>query len=268
MSETNLSMTCETCGRKLESIYTGIKWIPKHCSYCAEMNRKEELKNGLENLKAYMREKSGMQRGRITNTFKTYHIDFASEREKRCVNDCIKFVDEKGINGKIGVVLLGTCGRGKTHLLYAMANRYIDNDIDFDERDIRYFADFGKFRSIKPHCMLIVCDELLRRAEEWRKRNRYGDEKLVCDITTECKNVRFLLIDDLGAKEMTEWERSIVCDIIDYRTNNGKMFALSTNYTQSEIQNKLGQRLYDRIKGACATPYIFTGESYRGKEKS
>lgn len=123
-------MVCEKCGREIETIFTGIKWIPKHCSYCAEMKREEELQNGLENLKAYMREKSGMQKGRMMNTFATYNVNFVSDTEKACVNGCTRFVDEKGLDGKFGVILIGTCGRGKTHLLYAMANRYIDNDAE------------------------------------------------------------------------------------------------------------------------------------------
>ena len=79
-----------------------------------------------------------------------------------------------------------------------------------------------------------------------------------------------LVIDDLGAENLTNWGKATLYKVIDRRYQKNKMLFITTNLTPEELRGKLIQedgisRIYDRIIGLC-TPYRVIGESRRRKE--
>ena len=76
------------------------------------------------------------------------------------------------------------------------------------------------------------------------------------------KTVELLVLDDLGAEKSSEWTKSVLFEIIDYRYNEMLPILITTNCPPKELKAKIGDRSYDRIREMCALVPV-TAESQR-----
>ena len=131
---------------------------------------------------------------------------------------------------RFGVMMCGTCGNGKTTLLYTLQSAIND---------------------------LHRCDHFEFLGKEFRIGLRIVDAKDITEIAKdldELKQYRFqqmLAIDDLG-KEPTEVLNfgnvvSPVVDLLEYRYNHQLFTVVTTNLTPKEIREKYGARIADRF---------------------
>ena len=77
------------------------------------------------------------------------------------------------------------------------------------------------------------------------------------DITTPSDYIQFIktklpeadlvIWDEIGIKNLTNWEHDILLSYINQRVENGKANIFTSNMIPEEIREKLGDRLYSRI---------------------
>ena len=136
------------------------------------------------------------------------------------------------INTLKGLYLHGSFGSGKTFLIAALLN-----ELEISKNAITEIVYFP---------------ELLRNMKE--------DFSIVEEKLDFLKNVDILLIDDIGAENVTSWGRDeILGTILQYRMNNKLSTFFTSNLTLEELENHLSitknnedkikaRRIIERIK--------------------
>lgn len=138
--------------------------------------------------------------------------------------------------------LYGPCGRGKTHLAYALAVKHL-----------------------KAGRSVIVCTprELVNR---FRMRRSVEDE--IEEMET-FRSADVLVIDELGGGKGTEFSLEILSDILNKRSLNVKNgLIVTSNLSPDELSRKNNDdRLTSRIAGLCDFIEINTSRDYRTYRK-
>jgi len=170
-----------------------------------------------------------------------------------------KFVSNYPVQD-IGLLFLGPCGVGKTHLAVAILNELIK----------------------KKHAGCIFYDfrELTRDIQ-----NTYTPESILSEsqILAPVFGKDVLVVDDLGARRPTSWVEDTVFYIINNRYNNKKVTIFTSNYPDNEedevdkreeffkkgedsLLDRIGVRLRSRLYEMCKIVRI-EGDDYRMKYK-
>lgn len=137
--------------------------------------------------------------------------------------------------------LWGACGRGKTHLAYAVGLKYLLAGKKVENVSVREL--FNRFRMRKP-------DE--ESAE-----------------MAELTSADVLIVDDLGVSKATDFSLELLCEIINKRTlklKNGLI--VTSNLSLDELARKnQDDRLSSRLSGMCQVIEIFSNVDYRAESK-
>ncbi|MFC2161512.1 ATP-binding protein [Acidobacteriota bacterium] len=170
-----------------------------------------------------------------------------------------KFVkDYPALNA--GLLFIGPCGVGKTHLSVAIMNELIQ------KKSIScYFCDFR---------------ELIRNIQSsYSTESRVKESEVLYPIFQK----DLLVLDELGAKRTTAWVEETVFYIINHRYNQKKLTVFTSNYIdESEAEedsrdsffkrkddslvDRIGTRLRSRLYEMCKIVTI-EGDDYRKKIK-
>ena len=146
---------------------------------------------------------------------------------------------------KFGVMFCGTCGNGKTTLLYALqsAINYLDKR--------GHFSFLSEYFSVGMR--IVDAMDIVIMAKDLNSIRNLRDRSM-------------LAIDDLG-KEPTEVldygnVLSPVVDLMEYRYQHQLFTAVTTNLTPDEIKDKYGVRIADRFNEMLEA-IVFQDISYR-----
>lgn len=164
---------------------------------------------------------SGMGARFRTRTFSTFCEDDMNKQAKQHAET---FCAELRQNPQTrGLMLIGTCGCGKTHLAAAIVHQSAADGIP---------------------SMFIVVPELLAQI-----RASYGSDNIQTaePIIYATKNIPLLILDDLGAEKESEWAREQLYLIINYRYEHTLPIIVTTNSSGTELEQKLGQRIVSRL---------------------
>lgn len=164
--------------------------------------------------------------------------------EKRCIESIEQFA--KALvkdNPKFGIMLCGTCGNGKTTLLYAFQSA------------LNMLSNWQLWEEPKG-IMVIDAKEIamyaknVQRFKELRSRDMLG-------------------IEDMGREptEVLDYGNvlSPVIDLLEYRYNQQLFTIITTNLTAEEIRAKYKPRIADRFNEMLEV-IIFGNQSFRGKK--
>lgn len=150
-------------------------------------------------------------------------------------------------NPKCGIMLCGTCGNGKTTLLYAFRTMI----------NILNSSGHFKFLDFKVGMRIYDAKELVlmsSRLEEWRN---------VCGFD-------MIAIDDLGKEpaEVMDYGniRSPLVDLLEQRYQRQKFTMITSNLAPDDIKAKYGERIADRFREMFEI-IVFVFDSYRGKSE-
>ncbi len=130
------------------------------------------------------------------------------------------------ISDGTGLYIHGRAGVGKTLLACAI---------------VVSFAKIGKtslFRSINDilnDLNLLGDSDKLKRAE----------------LANKYKNIPCLVIDDLGAENVTSWSKSVVFELIDARYVRGLTTIVTSNLDEVHLKNIYGDRITRRLQEMC-----------------
>lgn len=164
-----------------------------------------------------------------------------------------EFIPLLGEDGEPGLLLMGACGVGKTHLAVAALKEIVRRG---------HSGIFYDYR------------ELLKEIQDSYNASTQATEMTVLDpvLTAE-----FLVLDDLGSSKPSEWVRETVGHILNTRYNENRVTLITTNYRDSEepagasatsasrpnsmragaleesLSERIGRRIRSRLYEMCRT---------------
>ncbi len=151
-------------------------------------------------------------------------IDTSDKNRLKLVKWLKEFYDNyEKVNALKGLYLHGSFGSGKTYLIAALLN-----ELETKKKAITE---------------IVYVPELLRNMKE--------DFSLIEDKMRYLQNVDILLLDDIGAENVTPWGRDeILGTILQYRMNNKLTTFFTSNYTIEELEAHLAvtKNAEDKVK--------------------
>jgi DNA replication protein DnaC len=145
-----------------------------------------------------------------------------------------------------GLLFMGTCGVGKTHLSVAILRELIEK------------------KGVS--CLFYEFGSLLKEIQ-----NSYNPVSQTSElrVLTPVIEAEVLVLDELGASKPTDWVRDTMMHVINTRYNNRKLTIFTTNYLDRRsierdeiLEDRIGVRLRSRLFEMCKTVQI-EGEDYR-----
>ena len=135
----------------------------------------------------------------------------------------------------VGLLFLGNCGVGKTHLAVALLKHVI-----VEKGDAGLFYDFR---------------DLLREIQaSWNSVSQASE----LDVLRPVLEAKVLILDELGANKPTEWVRDTIAHIINCRYNDKKLTIFTSNYLdtpakpgEESLTDRIGVRLRSRLFEMC-----------------
>jgi DNA replication protein DnaC len=159
----------------------------------------------------------------------------------------------------VGLVFIGPCGVGKTHLAVAIIQELI--------------------RAKDATCIFYDFRDLIREIQSTFTPDSVLSES---DILAPVFSSEVLVLDELGAKRPTAWVEETVFTIINHRYNHKKMTLFTTNYPDTDetedrrdsfykkgdesLIDRIGVRLRSRIYEMCKVVEMW-GDDYRKMAK-
>ena len=156
-----------------------------------------------------------------------------------------KFLDEYPMVD-VGLLLLGRCGVGKTHIAVSVLKGLVDKGA------IGLFYDFR---------------DLLKEIQDSFNPNTHNSELKILAPVFEAD---VLVLDELGASKPTEWVQETITHIINKRYNDKKITIFTSNYLDvstvgsydESLTDRVGVRLRSRLHEMCRS-IMMEGDDYR-----
>ena len=135
----------------------------------------------------------------------------------------------------VGLLFLGNCGVGKTHLAVALL-----------KHAIREKGDGGLFYDFR---------DLLREIQaSWNSVSQTSEWEVLRPVL----EAKILVLDELGANKPTEWVRDTIAHIINCRYNDRKLTIFTSNFLdtpaksgEETLTDRIGVRLRSRLYEMC-----------------
>lgn len=180
--------------------------------------------------------------------FENFEVDYCCEGKdaakwnhslKQARTIVEKFVQEYPIGSEHGLLLMGPCGVGKTHLAVSALKALVERGHE---------ALFYDYR------------ELLKEIQASYNRESQATEM---DVLEPVLKIEVLMLDDLGASKPSAWALETVGHILNARYNEKRVTLLTTNYLdepdrpgEERLADRIGQRIRSRLYEMCRTVQI------------
>jgi DNA replication protein DnaC len=145
-----------------------------------------------------------------------------------------------------GAILFGSVGTGKTMLCKCVINRWASDNFRCYFISIKDFEDAFKIP--------------IAESKKNHHETKTSPHKIVANQLTDYD---LLALDDLGAKQESEWMREQVLGVLDSRMQNKKPTFITTNLSPQKFTSKYGERIIDRLR-ANTRRFMLKGDSFRG----
>jgi DNA replication protein DnaC len=178
----------------------------------------------------------------------SYHPLNASQKNAK---NYVKSFLEKYPLIDVGLLFLGTCGVGKTHLAVALLKGVIA-----EKGDSGLFYDFR---------------DLLREIQaSWNSVSQTSELEVLRPVL----EAKVLVLDELGANKPTDWVRDTITHIITSRYNDKKLTVFTSNFLDStqnprdeNLTDRIGLRLRSRLYEMCQEIEMM-GDDFRKENKN
>jgi DNA replication protein DnaC len=144
-----------------------------------------------------------------------------------------------------GLLFMGTCGVGKTHLSVAILRGLIEKGVT---------------------CLFYEFSSLLKEIQNSYNSVSQASELSVLAPVFEAEVV---VLDELGVSKPTDWVRDTMMQVINTRYNDRKLTIFTTNYLDGRrserdetLEDRIGVRLRSRLYEMCKTVQL-AGDDYR-----
>lgn len=157
-------------------------------------------------------------------------------------NNINKFVNE----GRNLFIYSNNCGNGKTTMATKLLKEYINNvsNTKFKNNCPALFINITNFLNEKK---LAITDISLQQK--------------VYDTEQKILSANLVVFDDIGVKNISDYDLGALYYWIDYRTNNMKSCIYTSNLNINSLKNILDSRLYSRIVNYSILKEIKDGDS-------
>jgi len=218
------SYPCKICGAKYKT-----KEKIFICSDCQEKHEKrvEEARRRAEMVE-YL-----LSICNIPRRYKNAIFQPTTEIQKKVAQYYIDNFFKKPLEEATDMLLFGAIGTGKTYLSCAFALELIRKRVI----GVKYITEY----------------ELL---------NLYFQKEYIEFKSFKLSSV--LIVDEIGKRELAEWQRVQLEELLSYRFNEMLPTIYITNLTEKRFKDFLGDRLADRLREANIARFAFVGESLRG----
>jgi DNA replication protein DnaC len=219
-------MTCPQCKKEADAVAAEI------ASQKAEVEARALFDKTLR--------AAGVEKEYIGKSFDDYMPQNPSQESALTL--CRRFVAgwEKAREGGYGIVLMGGCGTGKTHLANAIIKALLWS----------HKIQKAKYTRVA---------EIIRTVRgTWGSRSEVTED----EVLEYYANLDLLVIYELGVQAGSANEQQILFAIIDQRLADSKPVICLTNLTAAELQKVIGERLMDRLVSKCVCRLI-NGQSFR-----
>lgn len=188
-----------------------------------------------------------------------------TKEQKQALEYCKTYTIDNIRQGK-GILMQGLYGSGKSHLSIATVRNLMESDINsfgatayqIEEASL-YNPDNNDYPGL--HCSFFNVLELLNRLKpnENNYRQHYGQWLL-----RRAKYDDLVVLDDIGAERNTEWAEEMLYNIVNTRYELMRATIFTTNESDEKLRDKLGGRIFSRIKG-MTEPVLVIGPDHRRK---
>lgn len=216
-------------------------YVPPYCGDCQSILHAEAERRQQEAMFRDLVGKANLPPRFQQATFATFHpkrnpsIEHAWQIAKA-------YAERFGKDTTDGLCFIGSAGCGKTHLACAIAvtvmRRWVEANTPHSVRFITAPALLQAIRASFAHEAQLRSEEVI---------DRYAETRL-------------LIVDDLGAEKPSEWVRETVFVIMDRRYGNLRPTIFTTNYTLTELRDRLGERIVSRMAEMCRLVKITNGD--------
>lgn len=233
---------CPVCGDELfvRCVWGGLK-IPLPCSckkekFAKEKREKEEReKFQKEYMIKELYKNSGMPPKELKETFENFIPRPGTENALKAA----KRFAAKAPKVSKGILFMGTCGSGKTHLAAAIGKEVMN-----------------KGYSVK----FITASDFYKNIRATFSENSTTEKDVIAPLI-KC---RLLIVDEIGATAPTAFSKSEFHNLIDMRLRYERPTILTTNLTTEELSQAFDSRTVDRFSEGFVN-VIITADSYRRK---
>ena len=222
----------------------------KEISECPECFKLKQAQKAIEEEKARKEEAERNRKQRIVETRMPLEYqtkDFSTfiqetDSQKAAFKLARRFVKgwEKAKAGGYGLLFLGSCGTGKTHLACAIMIELLK---EYAFSYPRYYKASEIFSSVR---------------STYQAGSTTNEEETLKFFSS----IQLLVIDEVGVQKGSEAEKRILFSILDSRVTSNKPTILLSNLGPKALEELLGDRLYDRVRSKCV-PMLFAGSSMR-----
>ncbi|MFQ6070589.1 MAG: ATP-binding protein, partial [Candidatus Aminicenantales bacterium] len=222
--------TCSLCG--------GTGWILEEEKDRALAKR---CKCYLEKQVELLLEESNIPRRYMNCTLKNFEIHNPSHRDALKISK--QFIKNFPLQ-EVGLLFIGPCGVGKTHLAVAVLRELIEKK--------------------KARCCFCDFRELIKEIQRTYSPDSPLTESEVLEPVFQSD---VLVLDELGAKRPSAWVEEMIFYIINYRYNHKKLTVFTSNYLDTEeeedrrdsfykkkedtLVDRIGVRLRSRLYEMC-----------------
>lgn len=222
----------------------------KEVSECPECFKLKEARRAIDEEKARKEEAERNRKQRIVETRMPLEYqtkDFSTfiqetDSQKAAFKLARRFVKgwEKAKAGGYGLLFLGSCGTGKTHLACAIMIELLK---EYAFSYPRYYKASEIFLAVR---------------STYQAGASTNEEEMLKFFSS----IQLLVIDEVGIQKGSEAEKRILFSILDNRVTSNKPTILMSNLGPKALAELLGDRLYDRVRSKCV-PMLFAGPSMR-----
>ena len=170
----------------------------------------------------------------IPKRFKNAKFEPKTELQEQIVNKLRANFTGKSLKDVNDVLLFGSLGVGKTHIVCGLLNALIEKEV---------------------YCRFATEHELLELyfRKEYKKFDGF-------------KEVKILVIDEIGKRKLQDWQMIQLEELLSYRYNEMLPTILITNLEQDEFKTFVGERVVRRLRDNGVVQIAVTGNEVKGSD--
>jgi len=219
-------VACKRCG----ATYTAKDEEKGFCPVCIDQLKEEKRKNDYDN----SRKKVLLDKSNIPKRQRIAVLKAQTEIQKKVIKYFIDNFTKRPLEQSTDILLFGTVGTGKTYLSCAFAIELINRR----GIEVKYVTEYD------------LLEAFFRK--EYQKFDSF-------------KKSEILILDELGKRELAEWQRVQLEELLSYRFNEMLPTIYISNLTENRFREFIGERLADRLRESNVARFAMVGDSLRGR---